>query len=180
MNNNVLTKKELAKLAVETYVTTGNVPDVLESQIPESLKKRLACFVTVYVNKNLRGCIGTIEPVGSLYRSIIHNAVAAASEDFRFPSITKGELPDLSVEVSVLSPMRPYQFKNKEDLVGYLQKNKPGLVLEKHGAKALFLPQVWEELPDPVEFLANLSVKAGLNPHDWENNTRFWVFTADV
>jgi len=164
--------------AIRSYLDNKLIPDLNQSTVDPSYHRNAACFVTIYVKEDLRGCIGTIKPVGPLYTSIIHNAIAAASQDFRFPVIRKSELRDLTVEVSILSPIRPYHFKNTEELITYLSKEQPGLVLEKFGREALFLPQVWKELPDPREFLTQLSQKAGLSPADWQEDTKFWVFTV--
>jgi AmmeMemoRadiSam system protein A len=178
MKNKFTDKEALAKQAIRTYLDENTIIDIDGTDVDPLLCRRAACFVTVYIKGDLRGCIGNIEPVGPLYGSIIHNAVAAVSEDFRFPAISKSEYRDLTVEVSVLSPMRPYLFINQEELLKYLSHEKPGLVLEKFGREALFLPQVWKEIPEPQDFLIHLSLKAGLNPDDWKENAKFNVFTV--
>jgi uncharacterized protein len=177
MKNNYLNKEELALFAIRSYLNTNKIPDILKEVVSPSLHRHAACFVTVYIKGGLRGCIGTIKPVGPLYTSIIHNAVSAASQDYRFPAIRKSELKDLTAEVSVLTPVRPYRFTDKNEFLTYLSEKKPGLVLEKSGREALFLPRVWKELPDPREFLDQLCQKAGLSPADWEEGTKFWIFT---
>jgi AmmeMemoRadiSam system protein A len=178
MKNNKYTKEQLAICAITHYVTTGKPPLVNPSSFSLFLRKYAACFVTVYVRGALRGCIGTVVTREPLYRSIIRNAIEASSQDFRFIPITKNDLSDLSVEVSVLSPLRPYAFTTKENFLTYLYKEKPGLMLEKNGKTALFLPQVWKELLSPEDFLTQLSLKAGLGPNDWMENTNYRVFSV--
>jgi AmmeMemoRadiSam system protein A len=133
--------------------------------------------VTVYIDKALRGCIGNAVAVGPLYRSIVENAIYAVSLDNRFEPINVTELPRLTVDVSVLSPLEEYHPIGQSELLKYLKKVKPGLMLAKNGQSALFLPQVWQELPEPTEFLKHLCLKAGLNSNDWQSQMDFWTFT---
>lgn len=173
---NFKTKEQLAKEAIRYFLLTGKTINVKKTDLPVSLQRKAASFVTLYVDKKLRGCIGNAVARWSLYESIIENAIAAASQDFRFLPIQKGELDGLTVEVSILTPLKIYQPKNIEELLTFLKNDRPGLVIEKYGLRALFLPQVWEELPKVEDFLDNLCFKAGLVANDWRTNTRFWIF----
>lgn len=167
-----MNKIKLARLAIRKYLETGEKIRA-ESQEPG------ACFVTLYKHGRLRGCIGNVEPIGSLEQAIIDNAISAATRDGRFEPVQASELPDLQIEVSVLSPLKPYQPKNKQVLLDFLSKNKPGLVIQKFGRRAVFLPQVWEQLPRPEDFLAQLCLKAGLAADDWQAGMRFFVFSVE-
>lgn len=169
-------KEELALSVIKHYLETGRKLAVKEKDVDRKLKQKAACFVTVYVKGDLRGCIGNAAVVGLLYKSIIHNAVEAITHDYRFTPVTKTDLPNLAVEISVLTPLKLYKPKNNQELLRYLEQNKPGLVLEKFGRRVLFLPQVWEKVKTPAKFLNHLCLKAGLTPDDWNNNARFWVF----
>jgi len=171
------TKEELAKYVIHYYLEENEVPEIKAGDVAENLHQKAACFVTVYIYRKLRGCIGNYEAFEPLYKNIIRNAISAITSDYRFSPITKEEIPNLTVEVSVLSPMGKYKPKDSQELLKYLTKNKPGLLLDKDGRKAIFLPQVWEDLPKAQDFLSNLCLKAGLNPDDWQDaKMRFWVF----
>ncbi len=173
-------KESLAKFAIKYFLTHKKIPDVKMEDVDSKLWVKAACFVTVYVDGKLRGCIGDITPMEPLYQNIIKNAINAAFRDLRFPPIIKDDLPRLKTEVSVLTPPKDYQPKNIADLIKYLRENQPGLILEKYGRKALFLPQVWKEIKEPSEFLSNLCLKAGLDPLAWqEEGMRFWIFEVN-
>ncbi len=167
-----MNKVKLARLAIKNYLKTGK-------KIKAVSKQPGACFVTLYNYGRLRGCIGNIEPVGGLEQGIIDNAISAATRDGRFEPLTLEELKDLSIEVSVLSLLTTIVPKSVNELLRRLEKEKPGLVIEKYGQRAVFLPQVWEELPRAEEFLGQLCLKAGLLPNDWQAGMKFWIFTVE-
>lgn len=171
-------KDTLALSAIKQYVETGRKLQVEEKDVNRALRQNAACFVTVYVNGELRGCTGNAVPSGPLYKAIINNAIETISRDFRFLPITKKDLPDLAVEVSVLTPLTIYQPKNNQSLLTFLAERKPGLVLKKSGRSALFLPQVWKELPNAENFLSRLCLKAGLSADAWKEHTSFWIFSV--
>ncbi|MCX6816632.1 MAG: AmmeMemoRadiSam system protein A [Candidatus Beckwithbacteria bacterium] len=167
MNN-----EELAFRAISHYLKTEQVLEI------KPKKPVGACFVTLYINGRLRGCIGTPEAFEPLEKNIIRNAIEAATADWRFNPVTQDELPRLTLEVSVLTPLKPYHPKSTASLLSFLSKDKPGLVIEQSGKRALFLPQVWKELPEPKEFVTQLCLKAGLSPTAWQDkNTEFFIFT---
>jgi hypothetical protein len=171
-------KDKLALSVIKQYVETGRKLRVEAKEVDRALRQKAACFVTVYVNGGLRGCTGNAVTVGPLYKTIIHNAVETISHDYRFVPIIKEDLPDLTVEVSVLTPLTIYQPKNNQSLLTFLAHRKPGLVLKKFGLGALFLPQVWKELPNAENFLSRLCLKAGLSPKAWKEHTSFWIFSV--
>ena len=166
---------DLAREAVEKFVKTGERAELKE--IPPALMKRLACFVTLNYNDNLRGCIGTIEPAGTLYESIIDNAIAAASRDYRFSPVSESELPGITYEVSVLSEPAPFKPADAESLLSEI-KGK-GLIIRKDLRGAVYLPQVWEHFTDSRDFLSSLCRKAGLASNEWKDyrGMNFFVFT---
>jgi AmmeMemoRadiSam system protein B/AmmeMemoRadiSam system protein A len=160
-------KKYLEKLsrgAVETYIKTGKAPEVRE--VPKNLRENLACFVTIYNKGDLRGCIGTIQPYDELYKSVIENAISAATRDARFNPIDRSELHELDYEVSILTRPKDVEFSTKEDLFRGI-KGK-GVILEKGNFRSTYLPQVWEHFSDEAEFLSSLCRKAGLSGNDWK------------
>lgn len=163
-----LEPESLATYVIKEFISHRTVPSVDPSRIPQKWHGNGACFVTVYINKELRGCIGSPVAYQPLYKDIVSNAVNAVSEDYRFPAIRPEELPDMTVEVSLLTPPVPYKPESQTALLAYLLKEKPGLIIEKGYQKALFLPQVWKELTEPEAFLSHLCLKAGLDPEAWK------------
>ena len=129
-----------------------------------------ATFVTLTQNGQLRGCIGSLEAHRPLDQDVRANAVAAAFRDPRFPPLTLAELPHTRVEVSLLSAPKPMSFTDEADALRQLRPNVDGIILiaGRNGqlGRSTFLPQVWEQLPDPRLFMAHLKQKAGL-PADW-------------
>jgi len=121
-----------------------------------------ATFVTLRQDAELRGCIGSLEPRRSLAVDVRANAVAAAFRDPRFPPLAAVEYARTSVEVSLLSPHEPIAFDDEAHLLRQLRPGLDGVVLHSGHRRATFLPQVWESLPDPREFVTALRQKAGV------------------
>jgi len=164
---------ELARKTVKEYVTTGKIPEV---DVKEGrLLANGATFVTLKKNGHiLRGCIGNIIPVMPLYKSVIRNAVSAATRDPRFPPVTVAELQDLEVEVTVLSPLE--KIINIDDI----EVGKHGLYIVKGNRSGLLLPQVATEFGwNRFQFLQAVSEKAGLPPDAWQEAT-LYRFTAEI
>lgn len=134
---------------------------------PPSLTEWRAAFVTLRREGELRGCRGTIEPRGALAEEVWHNAWASAYTDPRFPPIAPEELDTLEVAISVLTPLERLEAQSDEALAALLRPGLDGLVLRCGSAAATFLPAVWEMLPDPRQFIAQLKVKAGWPPRHW-------------
>jgi AmmeMemoRadiSam system protein A len=121
---------------------------------------------------DLRGCIGSLEPRRTLLADVRANAVAAAFRDPRFPPLTAREFVATSVEVSLLSQSERVAVVNEADLLARLRPGVDGIVLEYGPRRATFLPQVWESLPEPRQFLAALKKKAGLAADFWSPDLR--------
>ncbi len=132
------------------------------------LEKR-GVFVTLQRKGTLRGCIGTIEPVKSLLDAVVDNARHAAFHDTRFSPLTSSELDDVTIEISILTPTRKLHYADVQDLVQRLRPGVDGVILEKGGRRATFLPQVWEQLTTPESFLSQLCLKAGLPSGAWKS-----------
>jgi AmmeMemoRadiSam system protein A len=159
-----------ARKSIEHGVREGQPIAVNIADYPVALEKRRAAFVTLHSKGALRGCIGHLEAVQPLVLDVAENAFAAAFRDPRFPPLTKSELADLSIEISVLSPAVPLSFSSEEELLGMIEPGRDGLVLEEGAARGTFLPTVWESLPRPRDFLRHLKQKAGLGPDHWSDN----------
>ena len=131
-----------------------------------------ATFVTLMLDGALRGCIGSLEAHRDLGTDVRENAVAAAFRDPRFSPLEEREFPRIRVEVSLLTPAQPMQFSDEADALRQLRPGVDGVILEAGRHRATFLPQVWEQLPDPVRFMAQLKQKAGLAPGYWSPEVR--------
>jgi len=168
-------KEELLSLAKNTIVNYVMHNKVLDIDIKDpKLRANRATFVTIKRGSNLRGCIGSLQPVMPLYRSVIGNAIAASSKDYRFPPMNKEELKDMEIEISILSPFEP--LRDIKDI----EVGRHGLFLTKGQNSGLLLPQVATEFGwDKNTFLENLSLKAGLPKDAWKSAT-LYTFTAEI
>jgi hypothetical protein len=137
-----------------------------------------ASFVTLTRQGELRGCIGTLEAHRPLGVDVRENALAAAFRDPRFMPLTRGEFDEISVEVSLLSPTEPIEVKDEAAALAVLRPHVDGVVFEYGHYRSTFLPQVWEQLPEPAEFLAHLKRKAGLSMDFWAEQVRLSRYTV--
>jgi AmmeMemoRadiSam system protein A len=153
---------ELAREAITRATHRQESPPVDLDAVSEGVRRDGTSFVTLTKHGELRGCIGSLEPRGPLALDVRENAVAAAFNDPRFPPLRLSELDNLCVEVSVLSPPELLSYDGPADLVAQLRPGVDGVVIERGWNRATFLPQVWEKLPDPHQFLEHLCLKAYL------------------
>ncbi|WP_310448467.1 AmmeMemoRadiSam system protein B [Thiobacillus sp.] len=137
-----------------------------------------ASFVTLTRQGELRGCIGTLEAHRPLGEDVRENAVAAAFRDPRFAPLSLAEFDAIRVEVSLLSPAEPLGAASEREALASLRPHVDGVVFEFGHYRSTFLPQVWEQLPDPVEFLAQLKRKAGLSMNFWDTDVRLSRYTV--
>ena len=127
-------------------------------------------FVTLKINDQLRGCIGNLAAEEPLSEGVRRNAINAAFHDPRFPPLSEKELENVDIEVSILTEPQPLEYVDGKDLLTRLRVDIDGVIIRKGHASATFLPQVWEQLPDPEEFLEHLCMKAGLSSDAWRKN----------
>jgi AmmeMemoRadiSam system protein A len=137
-----------------------------------------ACFVTLTQQGELRGCIGSLQARRALLVDVRANAVAAAFHDPRFPPLSVRELDVTTIEVSLLSPMQPMTYSGEDDALAQLRRGVDGVVFEFGARRSTFLPQVWEQLPEPDEFMAHLKLKAGLPADFWTDEVRLQRYTV--
>jgi AmmeMemoRadiSam system protein B/AmmeMemoRadiSam system protein A len=173
-------EKQLLLLARKTMVyalQNRRVPDVsdLGIQISDSMRPARAAFVTLNKNGRLRGCIGDIFPRQPLYKSVIMNAINACVNDRRFMPVSQDELNDITIEISALTVPAPISSPDQ------IRIGIDGVVLNKNGSSAVFLPQVAPEQGWDVEqMLTQLSLKARLPADAWKQGASFLVFQAAV
>jgi len=165
----------LSRAALDEFVTEGRQIQINESSMPEDLKKKSGCFVTLYENNQLRGCIGYILPDEPLYKCVIDNVINAAQHDPRFSPLGAGELNQTRIEISVLTNPKKLDFSSGDDLKGKLNEND-GVVMRQSMKQSTYLPQVWEQIPDKELFLSSLCEKGGMIADCW-NSTATDVFT---
>ena len=157
----------MARDAMERGVKGEKLPPMDDSILPVHLREQGASFVTLTMRGQLRGCIGALEPYQSLAEDVRAHAVAAALEDPRFPPVKEGELNRIEIEVSRLTRPISLDYKDADDLLSKLHPQVDGIILRDAFRRATFLPQVWEKIPDPAEFLNNLCYKMGASPDLW-------------
>ncbi len=149
------------------------------SRYPESLREKRATFVTLHLDNRLRGCIGTLEAVRPLIQDIACNAWAAAFSDPRFPPLSRAEFDSIEIEISILSPPEPVEFRSEAELLRQIRPGVDGLILEDDGYRGTFLPNVWESLPEPQEFIQHLKQKAGLPANYWSDTLKVYRYTTE-
>ncbi len=127
-----------------------------------------ATFVTLTINGRLRGCIGALEPYQPLLQDVREHALAAARNDYRFSPVRPEELDKIEIEISRLTQPVPLDYDDALDLLKKLRPGVDGIVLKDGHRRATFLPQVWEQLPDPKVFLSELCAKMGAPSNLWQ------------
>jgi AmmeMemoRadiSam system protein B/AmmeMemoRadiSam system protein A len=153
----------VARRSILHGLDTGEpLPIVAGPGLPPLLAAHGAAFVTLRHGSTLRGCIGSAQASRPLIVDVAHHAFNAAFRDQRFPPLERQELDGLALSVSVLTPPVALRFDSEADLLGQLRPGFDGLIIEDNDRRSLFLPAVWEEVPDPPRFLTLLKLKAGL------------------
>jgi AmmeMemoRadiSam system protein A len=137
-----------------------------------------ATFVTLRQAGDLRGCIGSVQAFRALGADVHANALAAAFRDPRFPPLARVEYEATSIEVSLLGPSEPLAAGTEADVLAALRPGVDGVILECGRFRSTFLPQVWEQLPDPREFLEALKRKAGLPAGFWSAQIELARYTV--
>jgi len=148
--------------------------------IPEPLLEKGACFVTLEINHQLRGCIGNLEAMQPLIDDIERNAYAAAFSDPRFPAVTQQEFNKLDIHVSILTPATAMHFDDEKDLVNQIKPGIDGLILQDKGRRGTFLPSVWESLSEPEDFFRHLKLKAGLPENHWSDSLKVYRYHTEM
>ena len=164
----------LARAAIGDIFGLGHPSD----DSHDFLRENTASFITLTRNGHLRGCIGSLEARRSLLDDVKANAKAAAFLDPRFEPLTQTEFATTRIEVSVLTAAEPLEFASEAEALARIRPSVDGLILEHGGKRGTFLPQVWDSIPDPAEFLRQLKVKAGLEPTFWADDLRLLRYSV--
>ena len=175
----------VARQAISLGLKHGKPARVNTDTFSRPLQALRATFVTLTLDGRLRGCIGSVTPHEPLAADVAANAYKAAFQDPRFPRLTQGEIDRLEFSVSVLSHPRPMPSHSEAAAIDALHPEVDGVILEARDAsgqarRGLFLPHVWQDLPDPRQFMRHLKAKAGLSPEGWTEGTRLWRYRTET
>ena len=163
----------LARNAIDNYLRKRN--SLRYSSSAQQLSQNCGAFVSLHKKGALRGCIGYITSERPLYETVIDAAVSAATGDPRFAPVTQDELPELEIEISVLTP--PQLVENPEEI----EVGRDGLIITMGHQRGLLLPQVASEYGwDTHTFLDHTCMKAGLAPGAWRKGATIERFSAHV
>ncbi|MCB2102666.1 MAG: AmmeMemoRadiSam system protein B [Rhodobacterales bacterium] len=169
----------LAAAAIEQGLINDRPPKVDPATLPPALAAPGAAFVTLKIDGRLRGCIGSPQAHRPLGTDVADNAFGAAFRDPRFPRLTLKEKPRLALSIAVLSPAAPLPCATEAELLAALRPGVDGLILQDGPHRALFLPAVWADLPDPAQFVGRLKQKAGLGDRPLAPGFKAWRFITE-
>jgi len=158
----------LARQSIELAVSRSPLPVLRLEEYSAALQAEGASFVTLTEEGELRGCIGALEPYQPLVQDVCEHAAAAALEDYRFQQVRPGEVSGLKIEISRLTRPVPLPYSRPEELPSLLKPGLDGVVLRGGPRQATFLPQVWEKVDSPAEFLGHLCMKMGAPANLWQ------------
>lgn len=167
-------KDYIFKVVRASIIAGLNNEDFIPNDIPPVLTQYGASFVTLKCNEQLRGCIGSIYPTKPLILDLIDNAKNAAFQDSRFEPLRVEEFSNIKISVSILSSIEKISFKDERELLTKIYPH--GVIIAEHSRRAVYLPEVWEQLPEKEVFLSSLKEKAGLPPNYFSRTLEAYVF----
>lgn len=171
---------KVARDSIAHGLRAGVALGVRAADFPESLRVPRATFVTLELAGRLRGCIGALTAQRPLVEDVAVHAFAAAFEDPRFPPVGRAEADRMELHISILSPPEPMTVADEADLLRQLRVGVDGLILGDGVRRATFLPAVWDDLPDPRNFVRHLKAKAGLGADYWSPRMQTARYTAEL
>ena len=169
----------LARQSIEQGLAEQGWVAAPKMDLPPPLAEPRGSFVTLRIDRQLRGCCGSITATRPVGEDVWHNAWASAFADPRFSPLEVEEWPDVHIHISVLSPLQNMTVADEDDLLSQLRPNVDGLVLERDRDRATFLPDVWEQIPDPVDFVRHLKQKAGWPGNSWSPYIKVQRYTTE-
>ncbi len=158
---------KLARDALVEGVSGARLQPLDLGMLPELLRQPGASFVTLTHQGELRGCVGTLEAYLPLAEDVREHTLAAAFNDYRFPPVRPDEVDGLQIEVSYLTSPEELDYEDSQDLLERLRPGVDGVIIYHDMRRATFLPQVWEKLPEPAQFLDHLCSKMGVEAGFW-------------
>ncbi len=151
-----------ARAAIAHGLEHARSPELSLDRFEPRLRQVQSSFVTLRIDRQLRGCVGGLEARQPLVQDVSAHAYMAAFSDARFEPLGRDEFERLELHISVLSASTPIYFDTEAGLLGTLTPGVDGLVISSRGCRATFLPSVWESLPEPEAFVRQLKAKAGI------------------
>ena len=170
---------EVARKTIDQEISGNKTADEEDKLVSPKFKEKRGTFVTLTIDDNLRGCIGSLIAQESLLEGIKENSINAAFKDPRFNPLSKKEWPKVKIEISILTDPKPLEYSDADDMLKKIRPNVDGVIIKKGFYQATFLPQVWEQLPDKKEFFSHLCLKAGMDGNEWEKG-KLAVYTYQV
>jgi AmmeMemoRadiSam system protein A len=168
----------LADLGVRAGFAGQPTPKVEPETFLPALREPQGAFVTIEVDGELNGCIGSIVGVEPLGVVVPQLAWKAAFADPRLPPLTPAEYPSSEIKVSVLTPLEPVAAGSEAELLANVEVGRDGVLIRSGAANATFLPAMWDKLPDPLTFIRHLEAKAGLRPGHWPSHMEAWRYRS--
>lgn len=169
---------DIARRSIEHGLRHEHRALSMDIDYPPALAAPRASFVTLKIDNELRGCIGTLEPVRPLAQDVHENAHSAAFRDPRFLPLAPSEWPGLRLSLSILSLPEPLAASSESELILALRPDVDGVIFEYGQRRGTFLPAVWETLNEPREFVRQLKLKTGLPADFWSEALRVYRYTA--
>jgi AmmeMemoRadiSam system protein A len=170
---------DVARRSIRHGLDRGTALTVSPEDFEPALRAVRASFVTLDRQGMLRGCIGHLEATLPLVEDVAENAFSAAFRDPRFPPLEDAEYDSLELHISVLTPAEPLSCESESDLLRQMRPFQDGLILAEGIHRGTFLPSVWEQLPDPREFLRHLKRKAGLTDDYWSASLKVYRYETE-
>jgi AmmeMemoRadiSam system protein A len=170
---------DVARRSIAYGLAHGEAMPVVLSAYADALREPKACFVTLRIGEELRGCVGTLRARLPLVEEVARSAYSAAFGDPRFPPLTAEELDTIHLHISVLSTPEPMPVADEGELLARLRPGVDGLVLSDGARSSTFLPSVWDSLPEPKRFVTHLKLKAGMPPDHWSSSMRVQRYTTE-
>jgi len=168
----------LALAAIRYGIVHDAVMPLNTADYEPALQEPLATFVTLKKHGQLRGCIGSLDARRPLIEDIVYNARQAAAHDPRFDPVHPDELQYLHISISILSPAQELSVTSEQELLDNLHPGEDGLIIEDGHHRATFLPSVWQQLPEPADFIQHLKHKAGFPPGYWSHTVKVKRYTS--
>ena len=160
-------------------LSTGLSTDLPADTDAQWLSRKRASFVTLTIDGQLRGCIGSLQAHRPLIEDLRANAIAAAFHDPRFPPLSREAFATIHIEISLLGDASALEYDNEASALEQIRPGIDGVILQYGSHQATFLPQVWDQLPDRSQFMAHLKMKAGLPADFWHPDIRLSIYQVE-
>lgn len=170
---------KVARESIWNGLETGAALEPNPAEFDSELQIQRATFVTLTKGARLRGCIGSLQAHQALVSDVAKNAFSSAFHDHRFRPLENAEYPAIRIEISILTPPKPFPVESEADLLDQLKPGIDGLIIQEGMRRATFLPAVWESLAEPRDFLTQLKLKAGMPADYWSKKMQVFRYHAE-